>query len=202
MKKLISFIVLNVFFFSCRRILVDFTKLQDRTGIFFLINVKNPFTRSSIHNFNDALIFEVSFNDILHTDYRITFYSNRQINTARTYIDGLNVYVCGLFGKRTFYDKNVTVKDPRYYKCSCCNNTYFETFFKKMRFNNYKVVQNLDSACPYSQSLDYNVSQARHPKDRKAQLTNDYALQGGRRRSQFTVVNEHFMDEDNEACGH
>lgn len=89
MKKIISILILSIVLVSCGKKPVDFTKLQDRNGMFFLINADKPFTGRVIHKINDTLIFQGAFKDGIRSGEWTFYYPNRQIMTSGMFVDGL-----------------------------------------------------------------------------------------------------------------
>jgi len=82
-------IVLVIFISSCGKPVTDFSQLQDRNGIFFLINSDKPFTGKVVSKVNDTKMLEGAFKDGLRTGEWVYYYSNGQVQTAGTFIDGV-----------------------------------------------------------------------------------------------------------------
>ncbi len=89
MKNLFTISVLALFLVSCSTTVTNYSELQDRNGIFFLINDQEPFTGRVVHKEDGIKVFEGVFKDGIRTDEWVYYYPNGQIRTTGVYEDGL-----------------------------------------------------------------------------------------------------------------
>ena len=110
MRTFIKFAVLALVMFACGSGATDFSKLQERNGLFYMINAEQPFTGKVVNKINDALVFEGEFKDGLRVGQWRSFYSNGQLKTEGSYVDGLED------GTWTFYHENGIVDYNQVYR--------------------------------------------------------------------------------------
>lgn len=81
MKKIIFIILTFLFFVSCKEKVVDASNLQDRNGVFYVINGKEPFTGKGVEYYDDGQIkAEVRFKNGIRYGTGFMYYENGVIN--------------------------------------------------------------------------------------------------------------------------
>ncbi len=87
-KHIIYLLTISLFVVSCKEKVTDFSQLQDRNGLFFLMNTDKPFSGKVVAKSNGILEFEGSFKDGLRTGNWVYYYPNGQKQTEGVFVDG------------------------------------------------------------------------------------------------------------------
>lgn len=109
MKKTI-YAALLVLLFSCSTKVVDFDQLQDRNGLYFLVNDEKPFTGEVASYISGKLEFEGAVKNGLKDGPWNYYYPSGQKKIAGIYTDGLKE------GTWTYWKENGTQESIEIYK--------------------------------------------------------------------------------------
>ncbi len=90
MKTFFSGIVIAGFVLaSCSSGPADYSQLQDRNGIIFMVNSAKPFSGKVVNVIDEHILFEGSYKYGLRSDDWVFYHENGQVQTSGKYVDGL-----------------------------------------------------------------------------------------------------------------
>ena len=89
MKKNLLFVIVLLAIFACSSEKMSFSKLQDRNGLYYLVNEDKPFTGEVISHFNGKPEFEGQIENGLREGLWVYYYPSGQKKMEGSYKEGI-----------------------------------------------------------------------------------------------------------------